>query len=184
MKYDGFQRVAQRFEVLWPESIRYAPSALQERLSTSCFYSNNHPYCPPRWSSAFGLAVELKENHQKKKNHRKCTVVRCVCTACFFFSFFFPKNWDELVWAEFIRFAVAFLSRFGELCQQQWAVLRACYCHGHKTLPPFSSPCKNKWPNLFTALCTEERKEKFTRSVLTYSIFSSLQHPRVWLRWI
>lgn len=37
VKYDGFQRVAQRFEVLWPESIRYATSARQERLSTRLF---------------------------------------------------------------------------------------------------------------------------------------------------
>lgn len=66
MKYDGFQRVAQRFEVLWPESVRYATPALQEHLSTARVYSNNHPYCP--WSSEKRITkttqAEITENAQ------------------------------------------------------------------------------------------------------------------------
>lgn len=65
MKYDGFQRVAQRFEVLWPESIRYATSALQERLSAACFSSNNHPHCP------LTCSVELKGNCQNNTGRKK-----------------------------------------------------------------------------------------------------------------
>lgn len=168
MKYDGFQRVAQRFEVLWPESIRYATSALQERLSTSCFYCNNRPYCPLRWSSVFGLSFELKEDHQNNRNHRKCAVVRCVYPApapgrvlgFFVFRLFlcFFMIWDELVLAEFITFTVVFLARFGDLCQQQWAVLLACYCLGHKTVPHFLYSVKTNDHNfvIFTVLCSEE----------------------------
>lgn len=190
MKYDGFQRVAQRFEVLWPESIRYATSALQERLSTSCFYSNNHPYCPLRWSSVFGLTVELKENHHNNKNHRKCTVVRCVYTApapgsVFFFSFL--MIWNELALAEFITFTVVFLSRFGGLCQQQWAALHACVIvAATKQFPHFLFFVKTNYQDfiIFTALCSEKLKEKFTATVFTQHIFSSLQSPHVWLGWI
>lgn len=163
--------------MLWPESIRYATSALQEHLSTTCFYSNNHPYCPLRWSSVFGLNVELKEDHQNNKNHRKCTVVRCVYTApapgsvlgiLFSFFFSFLMNWDELVLAELITITVVFLSRFDELCQQQRAVLHVCYCCGHKTVPPFSFLCKNKWPKLhhfYGAMFRRAKREMYHNCV-------------------
>lgn len=107
MKYDGFQRVAQRFEVLWPESIRYATSALQERLSAACFSSNNHPHCP------LTCSVELKGNCQnntgrKKKNHWKCTADRCGCSS--------RGKCGNVVLRDFPFFYVLRWIRFGRFC--------------------------------------------------------------------
>lgn len=190
MKYDGFQRVAQRFEVLWPESIRYATSALQERLSTSCFSSNNHPYCPPRWSSVFGLNVE-KENHQKKNNHRKCTVIRCVCTApapgsvLGFFIFFNELRWISFGWAYYICCCFPFLDLVNCVSNNGLSCMHV-FVAATKLFPHFLFSVKTNDQNfiIFTALCSEELKQKFTTTVFTQGIFSSIQYPRVWLGWI
>lgn len=195
MKYDGFQRVAQRFEVLWPESIRYATSALQERLSTSCFYSNNHPYCTLRWSSVFGLTVELKEDHHNNKNDRKCTVVKCVYTApapgsvfffFFFFLFFFLMIWDELALAEFITFTVVFLLDLVNCVNNSGLPCMRVIFAATKQFPHFLFSVKTNYQNfiIFMVLRSEKLKEKFTATVFTQRIFSSLQYPRVWLGWI
>lgn len=115
MKYDGFQRVAQRFEVLWPESIRYATSALQERLSAACFSSNNHPHCP------LTCSVELKGNCQNNTGRKKKKITESArptdvgaapgasveTWCCGIFLFFMSR--DGFVLAGFIPFAVVFL---------------------------------------------------------------------------